>query len=92
MAIVHRFTGNKHNELISRELTPIRAIRWKCKECSNFQPSEVRECHIKDCALWPFRMGNAGRKSTLTPEQRQAAAERMREIQSLPKKSVVETA
>lgn len=33
------------------------AIRAKCIECSNGQQSEVRECTVKSCALWPFRMG-----------------------------------
>lgn len=38
-------------------LTPIKAIRAKCLECSNYQPKEVRECIIPDCPLYPFRMG-----------------------------------
>jgi len=28
------------------------AIRIKCLECCNWQPSEVRRCQIRDCALW----------------------------------------
>ena len=40
------------------ELTPIKAIRHKCLECSAWQPSEVRLCHMDDCPLWPFRFGN----------------------------------
>ena len=38
-------------------LTPIKAIRAKCLECSAGQPKEVRECVIQDCPLYPFRMG-----------------------------------
>ena len=38
-------------------LTPIKAIRAKCLECSNYQPKEVRECLITDCPLFPYRMG-----------------------------------
>lgn len=34
------------------------AIRAKCIECSNGQPSEVRECTVTACALHPFRMGS----------------------------------
>lgn len=44
-------------------LTPIKAIRAKCMDCSNYQPSEIRTCEITDCALWPYRMGkNPARK------------------------------
>lgn len=43
--------------------TPIKAIRAKCLDCSNYQPSAVRECVIPHCALYPFRMGtNPNRK------------------------------
>lgn len=34
-----------------------KALRLKCLECSNYQPSEVKECTCPDCALYPFRMG-----------------------------------
>jgi hypothetical protein len=38
-------------------LTPIKAIRAKCIDCSCGSLREVRECHMKDCSLWPYRMG-----------------------------------
>ena len=38
-------------------MTPLRAIREKCLDCCCQQPTEVRDCHIKTCTLWPFRMG-----------------------------------
>ncbi len=38
-------------------LTPIKAIRAKCIDCSCGSLREVRECHMKDCTLWPYRMG-----------------------------------
>ena len=34
-------------------LTPIKAIRAKCLDCSNNQYKEVRLCPIKKCALYP---------------------------------------
>lgn len=40
------------------KLTPIKAIRTKCIECTGNQISEVRKCHITGCALWPYRMGH----------------------------------
>jgi hypothetical protein len=33
------------------------SIRAKCLDCSCYQPSEVRECPVTTCGLWPFRMG-----------------------------------
>ncbi|MGA2775652.1 MAG: hypothetical protein ABSE81_06295 [Candidatus Omnitrophota bacterium] len=38
-------------------LTPVKAIRAKCLDCSGFQPSEVRRCESEDCPLFPYRLG-----------------------------------
>lgn len=38
-------------------LTPIKAIRAKCVDCSAGSLAEVRECVIKNCPLYPYRMG-----------------------------------
>ena len=35
----------------------LKVIRQKCLDCSCFQPSEVRECPITACSLWPYRLG-----------------------------------
>ncbi len=40
-------------------MTPLEAIRKKCLHCSNYQYKEVENCPIKDCPLYPFRMGKA---------------------------------
>jgi hypothetical protein len=37
--------------------TALKAIRAKCIDCSCYQPTEVKECPVTTCALWPFRMG-----------------------------------
>ncbi len=42
---------------VKRTLTPLRAIRANCLDCCAGQRREVRECHLTDCPLWPFRMG-----------------------------------
>lgn len=39
-------------------LTPIKSIRKKCLSCCNNQITEVRECSIKECPLWFYRMGH----------------------------------
>lgn len=38
-------------------LTPIKAIRAKCIDCSNNQTKEVKACPVKKCPLYPYRMG-----------------------------------
>jgi len=38
-------------------LTPIKAIRAWCLDCSGFQPKEVRLCPHTDCPLYPYRFG-----------------------------------
>ncbi|MCK9554962.1 hypothetical protein M0R36_03990 [bacterium] len=46
-----------------KTLTPIKAIRAKCVDCSNGQLKEIRLCPITDCPIYPFRMGrNPNRK------------------------------
>jgi hypothetical protein len=40
-----------------KNLTPLRAIRQKCLECSAGQPSEVKHCPCTECPLYPYRMG-----------------------------------
>lgn len=43
-------------------LTPIKAIRKKCLECSCGSFLEVKLCVIKDCALYPYRLGHRPKK------------------------------
>ena len=42
---------------MTERLTPVKAIRAKCLDCSGQQPKEVRHCPVTNCALWPYRMG-----------------------------------
>lgn len=41
-----------------KRLTPIKAIRAKCLDCCCWQKSEVKNCEIITCALYPYRMGH----------------------------------
>ena len=36
----------------------LQAMRRKCLDCCCGQPSEVRQCRLTACALWPFRFGS----------------------------------
>lgn len=40
-----------------RKLTYRLAIRAKCMQCSCGSPKEIKECPVKSCALYPFRLG-----------------------------------
>lgn len=40
-----------------RKLTYRLAIRAKCMQCSCGSPKEIKECPVKTCALYPFRLG-----------------------------------
>lgn len=40
-----------------KRLTPIKAIRKHCMDCSCNERAEVRNCVIPNCPLYPFRMG-----------------------------------
>ena len=39
-------------------MTPLKAIRKKCLECSAGSAQEVRVCPIKDCELYQYRFGH----------------------------------
>ncbi len=40
-----------------KKLTPLKAIRAKCVDCSGHNTAEVRECVVPDCPLYGYRMG-----------------------------------
>lgn len=40
-----------------RVLTPIKAIRCHCMDCSGGSRKEVATCHVVSCPLWPYRLG-----------------------------------
>lgn len=49
--------GKKMVEEGIAPITPLKAIRRKCLDCSGHEKGEVRKCVHTDCMLWPFRMG-----------------------------------
>ena len=38
-------------------MTPMKAIRAKCLDCSGGQPKEVRRCAVQKCPLYVYRFG-----------------------------------
>jgi len=77
MAIKHfvEFPGGEYCGMKNgiKSLTRGWAIRYHCLECSGHNHAEVRECIIKICPLWPFRMGYGGGDDrsleNLTPDE-----------------------
>ena len=55
---------NKINKT-SKIPTPIKAIRKKCLDCTNGQYDEIRNCSVKKCALYPYRMGKRPNQATI---------------------------
>ena len=48
-------------------LTPLRAIRTKCLDCSCFQSKEVKLCPMTDCNLYSYRFGHNPARKGLGP-------------------------
>ena len=44
------------------QLTPMKAIRYKCLDCCCFDQVEVRNCELTECSLWPYRMGHGAQE------------------------------
>jgi hypothetical protein len=40
----------------------LKAIREKCKDCTNNQLEEIKKCTITKCALYPHRIGHKKEK------------------------------
>jgi hypothetical protein len=51
----------------------LKAIRTKCLDCSGGSPSEVADCLVKTCALYPFRMGRNPWRAEVSEARREAA-------------------
>ena len=59
-------------------MTPMKAIRAKCLQCSNESPKEVKLCPVTDCPLYDFRSGkNPNIKREYTPEQLEEMKKRL---------------
>ena len=51
-----------------KRLTPLRAIRVKCLDCSAGQRSEIRNCPVIDCPLYLYRFGKNPKKKGQGPK------------------------
>jgi len=64
------YRGTYRKAMIGRKA--LAAIRAKCLDCQNWQVSEVRDCPMDHCPLWPYRKGRMARATNAgaqkTPE------------------------
>lgn len=51
----------------------LKAIRQKCLECSGGSHAEVADCLVRECALFPFRLGKNPWRVPVSEAQRQAS-------------------
>ena len=59
--------------------TPVlKAIRAKCLDCSGGSHAEVAGCLVKNCTLYPFRMGKNPWRAELSAGQRAQRAAHLR--------------
>jgi hypothetical protein len=42
---------------LQRRFQPLKAVRYKCLDCSGGSWKEVRNCEITECPIWDFRFG-----------------------------------
>ena len=62
-----------------KAMTPLKAIREKCLDCSCGNATEVARCTFENCPLWPMRMGKNPYRKTVqyTEEEKQEIAQRL---------------
>ena len=65
-----RMTADELAALGHQRMSPLRALRLRCVDCSGDSAAEVRLCTAVTCPAWPFRMGKSPWRSPVTEEQR----------------------
>ena len=58
-------------------VTPLKAIRSYCLQCSGDSASEVKSCSLADCPLFRYRLRKTGRTRILSAEQKQMLGKRL---------------
>lgn len=56
-----RNQGKRRGDEEGREMTPLKAIRARCLDCTAGNDAEVRRCEILDCAVHRLRMGKGSK-------------------------------
>ncbi len=64
-------------------LTALRAIRYKCMDCSGFKFKEVKLCPVIGCPLYPYRLGRNPAKKGQGGKGNIEALKKWREIKKV---------
>ena len=82
-----QMTPDQIHELGHTSSSLTAAVKAKCRDCCGHDRSEVRKCTAVGCPLWPFRLGGnpLSVRPRQTPEQREAASERLRQLNAARK-------
>lgn len=74
-------TEEEFNREVIENTNVLRAIKLKCLDCSSYNILEIKECPVKNCPLYPFRLGkNPFRKREISEEERNKLSERMKNL------------
>jgi len=71
-------TGRSLAALGHEPMPVLAGIRAKCLDCSGGSHAEVADCLVKNCAVYPFRMGKNPWRAELSAEQRAERAAHLR--------------
>ena len=66
-------TAAELSALGRQPISPLRALRMRCIDCSGDSANEVRLCTAVQCPAWPFRMGKNPWRSPLSEARRNQA-------------------
>lgn len=69
-------------------LTPVRAIRKKCLECSG-RPKEIRLCQEQECPLFEFRLGRNPRRAGIGGRKALSASKPLTQVDFSVKEGMV---
>ena len=61
------------NAIGHEAMSPGKALRLRCLDCSGGAAPEVRACTATRCPAWPFRMGANPWRAPVSEERREAA-------------------
>ena len=75
-------TEEEFNREVSENTNVLRAIKLKCLDCSTYNINEIKECPVKNCPLYPFRLGKNPfrKKKEISEEERNKLSERMKNL------------
>jgi hypothetical protein len=79
MAATHTYKDYDGN-LITKKLSPVKAIRKFCLVCLGGSTDEIKNCTDTTCCLFPFRFGKDPGRKPMSDERREIMAERMKAL------------